>query len=523
MSEVKREIIEDGEIQRLMPHSEELEQIVLGSMILDEEIACPIVEDILQSKDIYNSNHRKIFEAIISLRGKKVAVDPLTVAEELKIMKCLDEIGGAYYLSQLAGMVSSTVSVEHYAKILLQKSTLRSTIRLSGNIIDAAFRLEAKAELIIDTYQQKLYEISTRGVGTEFFNMGDVAESSVDMIELYQKSKDGIIGIPTGFPELDKMTAGFRNKKLIIVAGRPKSGKSSWVIQVAAFNAKQGTPGGIITLEMGREEVGVMMASCEAEINWHYKRSKKEGGEYEKLKKVLKEKISKWPLYIDDRSGRSALDIRRTARQMKIKYDIKFLIVDYLQLMMSYPGAQSKNISVGMNAYELKNLAKDLDIPVIVVCATSRDSLRRDDPTPMMSDLRDSGEIEFHMDALFFIHSEFQCLSHKKRAEILKSIKSCERKIQYLEEKKDLGGLDEVKIKLEEYEREKNLVHGILNAQRGGPTGDLEMYFEGRFNKFRNAADISETPLWSNKGGGDDGLEWRDADLNEVGDDKEPF
>lgn len=490
MIDQNRQIIEDPERQRLMPHTEELEQIVLGAAMLDEE-TCGIVVEKLHPRDFYNSNLRMIFEGICKLYEKKQPIDPLTLAEELKKMKCLEEIGGEYYLSQLPNMVSSTVSADNYSDRLKAKSQLRSTIKLSAKAIDAAYRPDADPVVIIDKLQAALYEIESRGAVEEYSDMTTTVECYLDLLNRFRAAKKGVVGLPTGFYEFDRMTGGLMGSYFYIIAARPSVGKSAFVLDITRHNAEQDTSVGIFSLEMGKEWLEMRMACAKAKVNWHYKRqSDKEWEEkYKELISVSTNIHAKYPIYIDDRPGLSAMDIRRTARQMVRKNGVKLIIVDFIQEMADMPGTMNRNESVGKNGRMLKTMANEFDIPVIGVSALSRAGKDRRDPTPILSDLRESGDLEYSLDTLLFLHRPFMHKDPSKQREILNRLKC----LSCAGDERD------------ELEKEVKLTYAIVNKQRNGPTGDFELMFENKYSTFYNPAKEGEIGGMEEGGDQDDG------------------
>ena len=461
MAEAKKEKITDPEIQRLQPHSEELEQIVLGAMMLDEEAFGKAV-DWLEEGNFYNSNHRLIFKAMVSLFDKSVAIDPLTAAEELKSMQCLDEVGGAYYLSQLTNMVSSTVSVEHYSQILVKKSILRRLISVSGLTIDDCFRPGADAHDMLDKAQERLFELASRGDRRGFAQLEPIMHDTMGMLEEFHKKKGKLMGLGTGFTEIDDMTSGFQNGDLIIIAARPSMGKTAFALNIG-FNAahREDVPIGIFSLEMSAQMLGYRMLCSAARIDSNdVRRGRLKSKEWTELAKYA-DALSKLPIYIDDTASLSVLELRARARRLAVERGVKMLIVDYLQIME--PPAGEKNVvqAVAAQSRALKGLAKELNIPVVVLSQMSRAIMKRDEKTPQLSDLRDSGAIEQDADVVMFISRPIM---------------------------EKIGDENE----FDEGDRRKAEIY--ISKQRNGPTGKINLVFNREYARFDNLDKAADEP-----------------------------
>lgn len=486
MAEAKKEKISDPEIQRLQPHSEELEQIVLGAMMLDEEAFGKAV-DWLDGSNFYNSNHKLIFKAMISLFDKGIAIDPLTVAEELKSMQCLDEIGGAYYLSQLPNMVSSTVSVVHYAQILMKKSILRRLISVSGQTIDECFRPDADAHDMLDKAQERLFELALRGDRRGFEHIKPVMHNTMGMLEEFHKKKGKLMGLATGFTEIDDMTSGLQAGDLIIIAARPSMGKTAFALNIG-FNVahQEDAPVGIFSLEMSAQMLGYRMLCSAARIDSNdVRRGRLKPKEWAELAQYA-DALSKLQFYIDDTASLSVLELRARARRLVLEKNIKLLIVDYLQIME--PPAGEKNVvqAIAAQSRALKTLAKELHIPVIVLSQMSRAIMKRDEKTPQLSDLRDSGAIEQDADVVMFISRPVM---------------------------EKIGDEDS----MDEPDRRKAEIY--ISKQRNGPTGKINLVFNREYARFDNLEKSGgEPPI------GPIGKDFEDVeDIADDDDDEAPF
>lgn len=503
--------IPDPEIQRLQPHSEELEQIVLGSLMLDPEML-ELAMGMLRPTDFYNSNHRMIYKGIDDLSNKRHDIDPLILAEKMKEMNCLDEVGGAYYLSQLPNMVSSTVSVEHYGNILIKKGKLRNLITESGRVLDKSFQPEADPDVLIDEFQQKLFDIQGRGKTSNYLNASQAVDKFMLLLDRFKNAKDGLIGYPTGFYGYDRMTGGINFEEIIVLGARPGGGKSAAALQIIDLNCAQGTPIGLFSLEMTAAYDILRMSCAKKKVNWHYKRQSKDEFEekYAKLIEHAREKIAKYPLYIDERTGLNALEIRRTMMHMNKTHGIKFFLIDHGNKMGQFPQSTNENDSVGKSIATIKDFTKENGFATIYLTQLNRAGALRRDPTPIASDARGSGVIEQEADVIWFLHRPFMHLDPTKQREI----------------KNELRRSSCIGEEREKLEKQVLAARGIVNKNRMGPTGEFDFGFQDKYASFFNITD--EQNLSESERENEDGLQdkerYTDGDGNRVdNNDEEPF
>ncbi len=396
----------DEPIERMPPQAVEAEMAVLGSMLLSREAVTKCLE-LLAPEDFYKTAHRKIFEAIVSLdeRGE-TGVDYVTVSAELKRMGRLEEVGGSYYLTELANRVPSAASVDYYARIVLEKALLRRLIEVSNEIVGSAYEAREEAVNIIDSAEQKIFRLSEQKLRKGFERLKPILSDTFEIIEGYHQRKGTVTGVPTGFEELDKLTSGFQNADLIIVAGRPSMGKTAFCLNIARHVAvKERIPVGIFSLEMSSTQLAMRMLCTEAPVDAHKVRTGSlPERDWEKLGRCVG-RLADAPIFIDDSAALSVLEIRAKARRLKAEHNIGLLIIDYLQLIKGPRSAESRQIEISMISQSLKALAKELNIPVVALSQLSRAvEARGGDRRPILSDLRESGAIEQDADVVMFIY-----------------------------------------------------------------------------------------------------------------------
>ncbi|MAZ29019.1 MAG: replicative DNA helicase [Cytophagaceae bacterium] len=391
---------------KIPPQAIDLEQVVLGAMMIDKKGVDEII-DILNPDVFYKESHQQIFEAIMNLFENGEPIDLLTVSEKLRVMGKLDLAGGDYYLVQLTQKVSSSAHIEYHARIILQKHIQRSLIKISNEIIEEAYDETVDVFDLLDDAESKLYEV-TQG------NIKRSSETAQNLVIQAKKkiqeisNKEGLSGVPTGFDKLDKLTSGWQPSDLIIVAARPGMGKTALTLSMARNIAVgQGIPVAFFSLEMASVQLITRLISSETGLSSEKLRTGKlEKHEWEQLNVKVKD-LEKAPLFIDDTPSLSIFDLRAKARRLSSQHGIKMIVIDYLQLMTA--GGSSKNGNreqeISMISRNLKALAKELDVPVIALSQLSRAvETRGGSKRPLLSDLRESGAIEQDADIVSFIY-----------------------------------------------------------------------------------------------------------------------
>lgn len=439
----KKEIITD----RMPPQAIEEEMAVLGSMLIDKEAVNKSIE-LLDKSAFYKGAHQKIFEAALTLYERNVEVDYLTITDQLDKMGVLDEVGGAYYVTELANIVPSAASVEYYAKIVLEKSLLRKLIEVSNEITAEAYEGREDATELIDNAERKIFALSEKKLKKGFVEIEPILRETFNIIDNYHKRKGSVTGVPTGFKELDEMTSGFQNSDLIIIAGRPSMGKTAFCLNIARNAAvEHEIPVGVFSLEMSNTQLAMRMLCSEARVDAHKVRTGKlPNRDWPRLSTSVG-KLADAKIFIDDTAALSVLEIRAKARRLKAEHGVGMVIVDYLQLAKGPGSAESRQIEISAISQSLKALAKELEIPVVALSQLSRAvEFRGGDRRPILSDLRESGAIEQDADVVMFIY----------RPEVYGPVE------------------------------EEGIAEIIIAKQRNGPTGTVKLKFHKNFVRFDN-------------------------------------
>ncbi|MEX1046482.1 MAG: replicative DNA helicase [Actinomycetota bacterium] len=403
-------IADDIAIQpdRLPPQNLEAEQSVLGSMMLSSEAIADVHEQ-LRADDFYRSLNGQIFQAIIDVYARGDPVDAITTVEELKRKGALEAVGGHLYIHDLVGNVPTPASAPHYARIVGELALLRRLIRAAGDIMESAYRVPEDPERAADAAEEMIYRVARHHEQDEVVPMGTLVDDAMSDLERLQQRETAFAGIPTGFTELDRLTAGLQKGNLVVVAARPGVGKSSFVTNVArniAVDTRK--PVAMFSLEMSRWEIGMRLLCSEARVPWDRIRSGRPSPDDWQRVVEAAEVLHDAPLYVVDAGNVNIVDIRAKARRMRSSKDgLGMIIVDYLQLM-SHPSGRLENRQqeVADISRNLKVLAKELEIPVVAVSQLNREPERRQDKRPQLADLRESGAIEQDSDVVMFIHRD---------------------------------------------------------------------------------------------------------------------
>lgn len=439
------------EEMRIPPHSIEAEQSVLGGLLLDNK-SWPAVEERVSDEDFYRRSHQTLFSAIRALLQQGHPADVLTVAERLKLEKKIDEIGGEVYLFELAKNTPSAFNVAAYADIVRERSVLRQLISVSNEIAGDAFNPAGQSIVdLLDIAERKVFSIaeqSSRGAGPQ--NIKSLLTEAVDRIDHLYRSDSALIGISTGYHDLDEMTSGLQASDLIIIAGRPSMGKTAFamnIVEHAAVHEKRAVL--VFSMEMSGSSLAMRLMSSLGRIDQHKVRTGKlEEHDWENLTEALG-KLSEAPIFIDDTPALSPAEVRSRARRVAREHNLGMIVVDYLQLMQMPGYADNRTLEISSISRALKALAKELNVPVIALSQLNRGLEQRADKRPIMSDLRESGAIEQDADLIAFIYR------------------------------------DEV---YHEDTRDKGVAEIIIAKQRNGPIGRVRLTFRGQFTRFENFA-----------------------------------
>lgn len=405
------------EFLKVPPHDIEAEQAVLGALMINKSAIIKVV-DILLPQDFYKGSHQKIYEAIISLYEKRQPIDILSVTTRLKERAWLDDVGGRSYLADLVNMVPSAMHVEHYAKIVRQKRILRELISTSLEIAESALssQEEQQMETLLDEVEQKIFGITQRAVTQDFARLEDELHTAFERIDRLHKGEGEVSGIPTGFIEVDKRLSGLQKSDLILVGARPSLGKTSLALDIARKVAvRYEEPVGVFSLEMSRSQIVDRLIAAEAQVNLQDMRTGKldlSSDAFDRIQGAL-DRLSKAPLFIDDTPSPNILQMRAMARRLQMEHGLSLLIIDYLQLIAPRNPRDNMVHQITEVSRGLKSLARELQVPVIALSQLSRAADQRDDKTPRLHDLRESGSLEQDSDIVLFISRK-----HKDRDDL---------------------------------------------------------------------------------------------------------
>jgi replicative DNA helicase len=396
----------DFSSHKLPPQHIEAEQSILGGILIEND-AINRVTEVLDADDFYREAHRKIFNALINLSERDEPADLITLSNELRKIDQLDSIGGASYLASLIDSVPTAANIQYYARIVKEKAILRKLIQTSTEIITQSYEDRGDVEGFLDEAERSIFEISEKRVRPSFYPIREIVKESFATIEKLFKKKEAVTGVPSGFKELDRMTAGFQPSDLIIIAGRPSMGKTAFCLDVAEYAAIDNKiPVAIFSLEMSKEQLVIRMLCSQAHVEGTRLRTGYlNESDWPKLT-IAAGSLSESPIYIDDTAALSVLEMRAKARRLKADHGLGMVIVDYLQLMKGRSRVESRQQEISEISRSLKALAKELNIPVIAVSQLSRKTEERTGNRPQLSDLRESGAIEQDADLILFIYRD---------------------------------------------------------------------------------------------------------------------
>ena len=443
-------------LTKVPPHDTMAEKAVLGGMLIDNS-AITDVARILQPKHFYLEEHRLIFAAVLALFDKNQPVDVVTVASQLKADGSSKKVGGTPYLSELIDTVPTSAYVKHYADIVKDTYIKRTLISVASNLVEKSFDDKGNVQELLDSAEAEIFSLSQAFLHRDFIALRDILATSFDRLEKLVKSGKDIRGIPSGFKSLDKKLAGMQESNLLILAARPGVGKTAFALNIALqAGLRDKVPIGFFSLEMSKEELVDRLLVGQADVDaWRLKTGKLSDDDYSRLTEAMGE-LSEAPIYIDDTPGASILEMRTKARKMKIEKDLKLIIVDYMQLAVPGKRFDSRVQEVGYISQNLKNLARELQIPVLALSQLSRAIEHRTGSKPQLADLRESGSIEQDADVVMFLYAE------------------------------DDGGEDLV-------DAAKRMVKLFVAKHRNGPTGEIDLMFRGdrvRFYDVDSATDL---------------------------------
>jgi replicative DNA helicase len=391
-------------VQRTLPHNLEAERSVLGAILVHNE-AFNLATEIITDKDFFRDAHRRIFDKMIALNERGHAIDFVTLKEELARAGELDDVGGPAYVASLADGVPRATNVEYYARIVKEKSTLRSLIYAANKILTNAYEAEQEPDIILDEAESSIFAVADDRMKAGFIPMRDLVKESFPKIEQLFEQKRLVTGTPTGFVDLDDMTRGFQPGDLVIIAARPSMGKTSLVLNISQYVAMQpGLTVGFFSLEMSKESLFLRLLTSEAQIDSHRLMSGAIGQkDYGRISHAL-ETLSAMRLFIDDTSTIGVMEMRAKARRLQAEHGLSLLVVDYIQLMSGRGRFENRTLELAAISRSLKGLAKELRVPIVVLSQLSRAAETRSDHRPQLSDLRESGALEQDADLVILIY-----------------------------------------------------------------------------------------------------------------------
>jgi len=441
-------------IEKVPPQNLEAESAVLGSMLLDREAIARAIER-LDGGAFYSEANKHIYECVVKLYDNNEAVDIVTLIEELKKSNTLDKVGGPAYVTELANSIPTAANIDHYAKIVREKYMLRSLINTATQIVSESYEPSSEVDELLDRAEKLIFDITSNKRGdSRVAEMKDIVKESIETIDRLYQRKENITGIPTGFHDLDIMTAGLQKSDLIILAGRPSMGKSALAVSILEYaGVVEKVPCAYFSLEMSKDQLAQRMLCSIASVNAHKVRTGFfSQTDWPKLVTAAG-KLSESPIFIDDTPGISALELRAKARRLKARHDIRLLVVDYLQLMRGAAGRENRQQEISEISRSMKALARELELPIIGISQLSRAVEQRADHRPQLSDLRESGAIEQDADVVaLLLREEYYAPT----------------------------------------EENKSIAEVIVAKQRHGPVGTVKLAFLSEYMKFSNLSRVEE-------------------------------
>ena len=394
-------------LQRIPPHDEEAEQAVIGSMLTDKDAVVAAIE-VLKPEDFYTDYNKTIYEAIMNIYAKAEPIDIITVKDELTSLEKLEAVGGLEYLASLPEKVPTTANVEKYVKIVEEKSLLRNLIKTANNLIELGYSQNEDVENIMDSAEKQIFDIMQRKSQKGYTSIKDIlVDSFAELQEVYNNKKH-ITGVPSGFADLDDLTAGFHKSELILIAARPAMGKTAFALNIATNAAtKYNVPVVVFSLEMSQIQCANRILCSQAMVDSSkYAKGEVSDQDWEKLVIASGELSDSAGIFIDDTAGINVAELRAKCRKLKLEKNIGLVVIDYLQLIQGSGKSPSREQEIAEISRSLKLLAKEINVPVIALSQLSRAPEARTDHRPMLQDLRESGSIEQDADVVMFIYRD---------------------------------------------------------------------------------------------------------------------
>jgi len=437
---------------RVPPNNSEAEQSILGSLMLDKDAIIKIA-DFLLPVDFYKDKHQTIFETMLTLYENREPIDVLSISNKLEEVGKLEGVGGSSYIASLVNIVPSASHVVHYAKVVQKKAMLRRLISAADHIVEMGYSGNEDVERILDEAEQRIFKVSQKYLKQDFVPIKSILENAFNRIDELHRDDGSIRGVPSGFLDLDRVLAGFQKSDLIILAARPSIGKTTLALDIARqIGVQSKIPVGIFSLEMSSDQLIDRMLAAQAGIDlWRLRtgklRSTGDNNDFEKLNEAMGI-LSEAPIYIDDTASANIMEMRTMARRLQTEHNLGLIIIDYLQLMEGRSRSGDNRVQeISEISRALKQLARELNIPVIALSQLSRQVESRSPQIPKLSDLRESGSIEQDADVVMMLYREDR-------------------------EKPDTPN--------------KKIVDVIVAKHRNGPLGKASLYFEEQSTTFKN-------------------------------------
>lgn len=447
--------IEESLVKRILPHSLEAEQSVIGSMILDPD-AITVASELISADDFYNKQYGVLFSSMVELNDEGKPVDLIVLQNRLKEKDVPPEVSSLEFIRDIITAVPTSANVRHYAEIVAEKSTLRKLIRLMGEIENDCYTMNESLETILEDTEKRVFNLIQNRNVSDFVPIDKVVMSALKRIEAASKNKEAITGIATGFIDLDTMTSGLQPADLVLIAARPSMGKTAFVLNIAQHAVlRLNKSVAVFSLEMSKDQLVNRLFALEAGIEaQNLRNGKLKDSEWEQLVGSAAE-IGRSKLIIDDTPGITIQEMRSKCRKFKLEGGLDMVIIDYLQLMSGSGRSESRQQEISEISRSLKALARELNVPVVSLSQLSRAVEQRPDHRPMMSDLRESGAIEQDADVVMFIYRD-----------------------DYYNKDTEKPGVAEI----------------IIGKQRNGPVGTVELAWIGQYTKFANLANKKFAP-----------------------------
>lgn len=435
--------------RKLPPQNMDAEQSVLGGILLENEAINKVAEHITE-EDFYRESHRKIFLSMLELFEKNEPIDLITLTDVLKKKNHLEDVGGAAYLSSLVDNIATASNIAYYAKIVREKAILRRLVSAATEIVTKGYEDSEDVEDLLDQAERSIFEITEKQIRPSFFDLKTILKESFKTIERLYEKKEFVTGVPTGFAEIDRLTAGLQPADLIVVAGRPSMGKTAFCLNIAQYAAIEANiPVAVFSLEMSKEQIALRMLCSEGRVDAQkLRRGFLEKEDWQKLIRAI-DALSQAPIFIDDTPALTALEMKAKARRLKAEHKLGLIIVDYLQLMRGKGGSDNREQEISDISRSLKALAKELNLPIVALSQLNRRVEDRPNKRPQLADLRESGAIEQDADVIAFIYR------------------------------------DELYNRSEDNPN-KGTAEIMVGKQRNGPTGDIKLTFVDKYTRFES-------------------------------------